>query len=67
MAGQQHPVVAPVGWRQRAPRCEALDHPGRLMIASATGGPLTDLLPGYEGDIVSIAFKDDETITYVAH
>jgi dipeptidyl aminopeptidase/acylaminoacyl peptidase len=40
---------------------------GRLMIASSEGGPLTDLLPGYEGDIVSIAFKDDDTIAFVAH
>jgi len=37
------------------------------MVASSKGGPLTDLLPGFEGDIVSIAFTDDDTIAFVAH
>jgi len=40
---------------------------GRLMIVSAEGGPLVDLFPGYEGDIVSMAFKDDDTISFIAH
>jgi dipeptidyl aminopeptidase/acylaminoacyl peptidase len=39
----------------------------RLMIAPAEGGPLIDLLPGYEGDIVSFAFKDNDTVAFVAH
>lgn len=40
---------------------------GRLMIVSAAGGSLVDLFPGYEGDIVSLAFKDDDTIAFIAH
>jgi dipeptidyl aminopeptidase/acylaminoacyl peptidase len=39
---------------------------GRLLVASAEGGALRDLLPGFEGEVASAAWKDPETITYLA-
>jgi dipeptidyl aminopeptidase/acylaminoacyl peptidase len=39
---------------------------GRLMVASAEGGPLQQLLRGFEGSFESIAWKDPETISYLA-
>jgi dipeptidyl aminopeptidase/acylaminoacyl peptidase len=38
---------------------------GRLMVAPATGGPLKDLLPGYEGHVQAIAWTDNATLRYV--
>lgn len=40
---------------------------GRLMVAPATGGALTNLVPNYEGDVVSVEFQDANTLLYVAH
>jgi dipeptidyl aminopeptidase/acylaminoacyl peptidase len=39
---------------------------GRLMVAAATGGPLTDLLPGFLGHVTAIAWQDAETVMFVA-
>ncbi|MEE8170136.1 MAG: S9 family peptidase, partial [Phycisphaerae bacterium] len=39
--------------------------PGRLMVVSASGGQCRDLLPGYLGQISSIAWQDDRTIMYL--
>ena len=39
----------------------------RLMVASAEGGEPEDLLPGFEGDVVSLAFRDASTLLFVAH
>jgi len=39
---------------------------GRLMAIPAGGGPPKDLLPGYEGHVASVAWKDAETLLYVA-
>lgn len=39
----------------------------RLMIASAEGGEPTDLLPGFEGDAVSVDFSDASTLLFIAH
>ncbi len=38
---------------------------GRLMVVSTAGGKLRDLIPGYEGQVASIAWKDNETIMYL--
>lgn len=38
---------------------------GRLLVASATGGALRDVLPGYEAHVSSIAFRDATTIVFV--
>jgi len=39
---------------------------GRLMVASAAGGPLRDVLPGYEGNVLHAAWRDANTIVFVA-
>jgi len=36
---------------------------GRLMVASANGGPLRDLLPDLAGQVSDIAWRDPQTIT----
>ncbi|MEJ2084428.1 MAG: S9 family peptidase [Acidobacteriota bacterium] len=48
---------------------EDLNHPndGRLMIASASGGELRDLVPEFAGDVVSFEFRDPSHVVYVAH
>jgi dipeptidyl aminopeptidase/acylaminoacyl peptidase len=38
---------------------------GRLMIAPASGGPLRDLLPGYEGSVAQIAWQRPDFVMYV--
>ena len=38
---------------------------GRLYVVPATGGKPRDLIPGYEGEITSIAWQDDETIMFL--
>jgi len=40
---------------------------GRLMIASASGGELRDLVPDLEGDVVSFEFRDENRLIYAAH
>jgi dipeptidyl aminopeptidase/acylaminoacyl peptidase len=40
---------------------------GRLMIADSAGGDLRDLVPGLDGHIVSFAFRDNDTLVYIAH
>lgn len=39
---------------------------GRLVVGSARGGPVRDLLPGYLGHVVALAWQDSDTIMYVA-
>lgn len=39
---------------------------GRLLVAPSSGGALKQLRPDFEGDFDSIAWKDPETILYVA-
>lgn len=39
---------------------------GRLMVAPAAGGTLKDLLPGLEGHVSEIVWKDADTVRYVA-
>jgi dipeptidyl aminopeptidase/acylaminoacyl peptidase len=38
---------------------------GRLMIASASGGPIRDALPGYEGNVADIAWQSADQVTYI--
>lgn len=38
---------------------------GRLLVAPAAGGPLTDVLPGYLGHVSAIAFRDGATLAYI--
>lgn len=40
---------------------------GRLLVAPADGGPLRDLLPGYEGHVGAVAFSKPDTIVYIGH
>ncbi|HET9264518.1 MAG TPA: S9 family peptidase [Vicinamibacterales bacterium] len=37
---------------------------GRLMVVPAIGGPLRDLLPGYEGHVAAFAWKDADTLVF---
>jgi len=39
---------------------------GRLLVGSADAGEVKDLLPGYEGHVTGVAWRDDQTILYVA-
>ena len=39
---------------------------GRLVVGSAEGGELTDLLPNLAGHVSGIAWRDDQTIVYTA-
>lgn len=39
---------------------------GRLMVARASGGELTDLLPNFEGHVTQVTWRDPHTITYLA-
>lgn len=39
---------------------------GRLMAASAAGGPAKDLLPGYEANVSRVAWQDADTVLYLA-
>ncbi|HXE74975.1 MAG TPA: S9 family peptidase [Candidatus Xenobia bacterium] len=39
---------------------------GRLMVVPATGGPLRDLLPGYEAHVSDVAWQDADTIMYLS-
>jgi len=38
---------------------------GRLMAASASGGAARDLMPGYEGNVVRIAWRDSGTVMFL--
>ncbi len=40
---------------------------GRLVVASASGGPLTDVLPGFAGHVIAFAWQDADTLLYVGH
>lgn len=40
---------------------------GRLMVAAAGGGELKDLLPGLEGHVSEIRWKDALTVRYISH
>jgi dipeptidyl aminopeptidase/acylaminoacyl peptidase len=40
--------------------------PGRLMAAALDGSPPRQLLPGFEGEMTSVAWKDAGTIAYLA-
>ncbi len=39
---------------------------GRLLVVPAAGGKPVELLPGLEGEFASIAWKDDETISFLS-
>ncbi len=39
---------------------------GRLVVAPAAGGALTDVLPEYLGDIMDFEWQDGDTLVYVA-
>ena len=39
---------------------------GRLKVAPASGGPLRDLLPGFEGHVTHFAWQDPRTLSFVA-
>ena len=39
---------------------------GRLVVGSAEGGELTDLLPNLAGHVSGLAWRDDQTIVYTA-
>jgi dipeptidyl aminopeptidase/acylaminoacyl peptidase len=39
---------------------------GRLMVAPATGGTPTDVLPGFLGQVEDVAWRDANTIVYLA-
>ena len=39
---------------------------GRLFVGAASGGPLTDLLPGLAGHVTTIAWADAKRVTYLA-
>ncbi len=62
-------VWSPGGERLAVLSAADLNDPsaGRMTVAPAAGGSLTDLIPGYEGDVTSVAFADDDTLFYVAH
>ena len=38
---------------------------GRLMVAPASGGAARDVLPGYEGNVAQIAWRDADTIVFL--
>ena len=38
---------------------------GRLMVAAASGGPLRDVVPGYEGHVQAIAWTDARTLRFL--
>lgn len=38
---------------------------GRLMVVPATGGAIKDVLPGYEGNVASIAWQDSDTVMLI--
>ncbi|MEE9235382.1 MAG: S9 family peptidase, partial [Candidatus Acidoferrales bacterium] len=38
---------------------------GRLMVAPAGGGPLQNLLPGYEGHVSALAWEDADTLLFL--
>lgn len=40
---------------------------GRLMVTSSDGGAPRDLVPEFEGHIVSFGWRDDRTLMFVAH
>lgn len=40
---------------------------GRLMAAPASGGAARDLLPGYEGNVGQIAWRDAATVMFIAN
>jgi dipeptidyl aminopeptidase/acylaminoacyl peptidase len=40
---------------------------GRLVVVDASGGEIRDLVPGFEGHFVTAAWKDDQTVLYLAN
>lgn len=40
---------------------------GRLMVGAAKGGPLRDIIPGYEGHVRATAWYNDERLAFVGH
>jgi dipeptidyl aminopeptidase/acylaminoacyl peptidase len=38
---------------------------GRLMVAAASGGPIRDVLPGYDGNVARIAWQDADFVMYI--
>jgi len=38
---------------------------GRLLVARAEGGPFQEILPGYQGHVRAIAWKDPDTVMYI--
>jgi len=38
---------------------------GRLMVASASGGPLRDLLPNYAGHVAAFGWMDADTVMFI--
>jgi dipeptidyl aminopeptidase/acylaminoacyl peptidase len=40
---------------------------GRLMVVSAAGGALKDLLPNYEGHVGAIAWQGNDTVMYIGN
>jgi dipeptidyl aminopeptidase/acylaminoacyl peptidase len=39
---------------------------GRLMVAPRSGGTPVDILPGFEGEVARIAWRDKDTLLYIA-
>lgn len=40
---------------------------GRLFVAGTSGGAARDLLPGYMGHVVELAWQNAETVMYIGH
>ena len=38
---------------------------GRLMVVAAEGGPIRDLLPGYEGNVANIRWQSPDFVMYI--
>jgi dipeptidyl aminopeptidase/acylaminoacyl peptidase len=62
-------VWSPDGTRLAVISAEDIHDPreGRLMLGSVDGGPLVDLLPGYAGHVVDVAWRDADTVLFVGH
>ena len=59
---------SPDGSRLAIISAEDINDPmqGRLMVVSASGGQLVDLVPGYEGHIAGVLWRDEGTLVYLA-
>lgn len=58
---------SPDGRRLAVLSAEDLHDPssGRLMVASVAEGTMADIIPGYEGEVTTIAWQDDETVMFI--